>query len=116
MRFASQRNALSRAWLTVAPSVSNNTVLLNDECRLLARWYLGHSVVENADSIPCPLCSDYVDVFGDHLVSCRGNGITERHNAFRDSFYDVCLRANISVRKEQCSTQNNRDADVLLVG
>ena len=72
-------------------------------------------LVTGCESTPCPLCQDFVDPNGDHLVSCRKNGITDRHNTVRDAFFDICVQGRIPAHREQGCEGQSRDADVLLL-
>nr|GFA27519.1 hypothetical protein [Tanacetum cinerariifolium] len=54
-------------------------------------------------SKPCLACSRVFvrDIYGDHVVSCAGIiGIKHRHNAVRDTLFDICYRSGISAGKE----------------
>ena len=73
-------------------------------------------VVPDVGMVKCPACGDPADVFGDHFLCCRQNGLTERHHALRDAFLDVCTKAGIAARPEQGCFGDTRDADLLLVG
>ena len=75
---------------------------------------MGVPLLLGTDGTPCPLCGDFVDAFGDHLVACRRNGPTERHNAVRDALFAACVQAGVPARKEQGCEGGTRDADILL--
>ena len=99
----------------MCPSRALRTTLANEDFRLLLRWWVGAPLVLASDSTPCPLCGDYVDAFGDHIVTCRRNGPTERHNAVRDALFAACVQAGAPSRKEQGCEAGTRDADILLL-
>ena len=53
-----------------------------------------------------------MDVFGDHLVSCKLNQLQKRHNLLRDALAD-CLRLHkISVQKEVAIGGMQRPVDL----
>jgi len=63
----------------------------------------------------CPLCKESLDPFGDHFVCCERNGSTQRHNAFRNAFFAMCVRNKLAVEKEAECIAGRRPADVLLL-
>ena len=63
----------------------------------------------------CPLCRGSIDPFGDHFVCCEQNGSTQRHNAFRNAFHEMCVRYGIAVEKEAQCVAGRRPADILLL-
>ena len=53
-----------------------------------------------------------MDPYGDHLVSCKLNQPTQRHNALRDALADTLKAHNISVQKEVTIGGSKRPADI----
>ena len=76
---------------------------------------LGLPLLPDGRTNRCPLCGEGVDPFGDHLVLCKMNGPTRRHNAFRDAWASVFTAAGISFIKEASSSDGSRPADILLL-
>ena len=86
------------------------------EYRLLLRWWLGLPILPVGVTLPgCPLCRGSIDPFGDHFLCCEQNGSTQRHNAFRNAFHEMCVRYGIEVEKEAECLAGRRPADILLL-
>ena len=83
-------------------------------CSLL--YWLGVQMVEEGSS--CCICGVSSDLYGDHHVTCRGNGdMISRHNILRDVIFTTCRTAALSPRKEVPSLipgSAARPADVFL--
>ena len=66
----------------------------------------------------CPVCSSNSDPYGDHMISCGGNGDRiHRHNFLRDVTFSVAQSAALSPRKELPSLIpgcSSKRADVFL--
>jgi hypothetical protein len=115
-RLASQKGSVATGWLRALPNKARRTEIPDSEFRLLLRWWLGLPVLPVGATLPgCPLCRDALDPFGDHFVCCERNGNTQRHNAFRDAFFAVCVRNGVAVEKEAECVDKQRPADVLLL-
>ena len=108
---------MARAWLTIIPSPQKRTTLPDIDFRSLCRYYLGLPLLQEGASLgPCPLCREALDPFGDHFVTCPKNGISRRHNSLRDCWGDILRQAAIPHVKEAPALQNERPADILLLG
>ena len=115
-RLACQKGFVSTGWLRALPNRVQQTQIGDTEFRLLLRWWLGLPILPTGDTLPgCPLCGDSLDPFGDHFVCCEQNGCTQRHNAFRDAFFALCVRYGVKVDKEAECVARRRPADVLLL-
>ena len=114
-RLQSQSAPIAHAWLLVTPCPALRTAIPNEDFRHLLRWWLGAPLLVGSDATACPLCGEFIDPFGDHIVCCRKNGITERHHAIRDALLAACARVGAAARKEQGCDGGTRDADVLLM-
>jgi hypothetical protein len=115
-RLTSQKGPVATGWLRALPNKALRTEIPDGEFRLLLRWWLGLPILPVGATLPgCPLCNDALDPFGDHFVCCEQNGNTQRHNAFRDAFFAVCVRYGVAVQKEAECVGNKRPADILLL-
>ena len=115
VRLIAQEGPISSAWLSVTPSRAKNTTLSDTDFRSLCRFWLGLPVLPDGRIYSCPLCGEGVDPFGDHLVLCKKNGHTKRHNDFRDAWATALTAAGISYIKEASSSDGRRPADILLL-
>ena len=94
-----QKGPLATGWLRTLPSKARH--IPDAEFRLLLTWRLGLPILRTGVTLPgCPLCGEAIDPFGDHFVCCDRNGCTQRHNAVRDAFFAMCVRAGMAVEKE----------------
>jgi hypothetical protein len=103
-------------WLHAMPSLALGLHFFDREFRLCLQYWLG--VRLSNSSYTCPFCAKSSDPFGDHGVSCGGNGdrIT-RHNTLRDIIFSVASSASVSPRKEVPSLipdSTSRPADLFL--
>jgi hypothetical protein len=75
VRLLREREPHAGAWLTCVPNASLGLTFGAAEYRLLLRQHLGLPVLdESAVGSACPECGEALDLFGDHLVSCRHAG------------------------------------------
>ena len=100
------------AWLNVTPNAGLGFKMESVDFTSLLKWWLGKPVT--ATSGACPCCEQQADVFGDHLVSCKFNQPTQRHNALRDALHEVLLEHGIAAQKEVVIGEGRRPADVAL--
>ena len=67
---------------------------------------------------PCPACGNKADPYGDHQISCGGNGDRiHRHDSIQDALFSVAQTAALAPRKEVPSLipdSSNRPADIYL--
>jgi hypothetical protein len=104
------------AWMLTLPNEGMGSRFGGAEYRTLLRWWLGVPLLEGDGGIACPCCGTAMDPFGDHLVSCKYNKLTQRHHAVRDALIGV-LRANgLGCRSEVAIVGRERPADVALLG
>ena len=103
-------------WLHVIPSSALGSHMLDWEFRLCLLYWLG--VPLSQEDWICPVCSSNSDPYGDHMVSCGGNGDRiHRHNSLRDVIFSVAQSAALSPRKELPSLIpgcSSKPADVFL--
>ena len=86
-------------WLHAIPSSALGLHLHDWEFRLCLQYWLGVPMVENGSK--CPVCSVDIDTFGDHHISCRGNGdLIHRHDSLRDALFTAAQSAALGPRKE----------------
>ena len=117
-RLACQKGPLATGWLKAIPSRGSRMEMRDGDYISCLRFWLGLPlmVLPNGAFAKCPACGDPADVFGDHFLCCRMNGLAERHNALRDEILDVCNKSGIPARAEQGCFEDTRDANLLLVG
>ena len=115
-RLACQKGPLATGWLRALPNRALQTEFPDVEFRLLLRWWLGLPILPAGVTLPgCPLCKDAIDPFGDHFVCCESNGCAQRHNAFRNAFFAMCVRYGMAAELEAECLAGRRPADVLLL-
>ena len=115
-RRACQKGPVATGWLRALPNRALRTDFPDIEYRLLLRWWLGLPILPVGVTLPgCPPCRGSIDPFGDHLVCCEQNGSTQRHNAFRNAFHEMCVRCGSAVEKEAECVAGRRPADILLL-
>ena len=115
-RRACQKGPVATGLLRALPNRALRRYFPDIEYRLLLRWWLGMPILPVGVTLPgCPLCRGSIDPFGDHLVCCEQNGSTQRHNAFRNAFHEMCVRYGIAVEKEAECVAGRRPADILLL-
>ena len=99
--------------LTV-PNQGLPTVIPGAEYRLLLRWWLGMPLLAGVTGCPCPCCGEAMDVYGDHLVTCKHNRPTQRHTVVRNAIAKVLRSNGIACRTEVQIGGNERPADLAL--
>ena len=78
------------SFVTAVPSSEDgNDCLLKPRLfRLAVAYRLGFPVLSN--EIPCPSCTQPINVYGDHAICCAKNGdLVIRHNALRNLVYNI---------------------------
>ena len=63
-----------------------------------------------------PWCGQTMDVYGDHVVSCKYNQPTQRHHSVRDALAHSLWENNIACHVEVAVGGNRRPADVAVLG
>jgi hypothetical protein len=80
--------------MSIPPMAARSKPIGHQEFRLLCKLALGCTIIpEDHVGCPCPKCSKPLDAYGDHLVSCNSNGITQRHILIQDKLMDIIRRA-----------------------
>ena len=102
-------------WLSVVPSKALGLHMLDVEFRLCVHYWLGLCMFSDG---PCPHCSLQIDAFGDHHLTCLGQGgkIT-RHDSLRDVIFFAARMAALSPKLETpylLPSSNARPADIYL--
>jgi hypothetical protein len=97
------------------PSAIYLTQFEHCDYRLALCWQLGLPLLP-ADTMgeKCAQCGLCLDAFGDHAVSCKGNGITVRHGVIQDWLLARAREAGIACTREGGLDDHTRPADVLL--
>lgn len=113
-RLQLQRMKHTNAFMLTVPNQGFRSAFTGPEYRLLLRWWLGKPLVPNASGCPCPCCGDAMDSFGDHLVTCKYNRPTQRHNAVRNAVAFVLRGHGVACRMEQQIGGKERPADIAL--
>ena len=63
--------------------------------RIAMAYRLGAKVIPN--EIPCPMCTQTVDMLGDHAACCTRNGERiVRHNRVRNLVANICREGLLS--------------------
>jgi hypothetical protein len=78
------------SFVTVVPSEEDgkDCLMKPRQYRVAVAYRLGLPVLKN--EIPCPLCMQPINVYGDHATCCAKNGdLVVRHNAIRNFVYSV---------------------------
>ena len=104
------------AWLQAVPSSSLGLLFPDIEFRLSLKYWLG--VPLYPEDSACLVCSTPGDIFGDHQVSCGGNGDRiHRHDALRNIISAVASAAALGSCKEVPSLipgRSSRPVDIFL--
>ena len=115
VRMRSLAGPIAGKWMEALPSAAMNTIIADADFRGLCRWHLGLPLLSLDDPVQeCPLCPSTVDPFGDHMVTCKKNGISRRHNALRDTFAALLSQLGLAYKKEVMAPDASRPADILL--
>ena len=78
------------SFVTAVPSEEdgNDCLMKPRQYRVAVAYRLGLPVLKN--EIPCPLCMQTINVYGDHATCCAKNGdLVVRHNALRNFVHSV---------------------------
>jgi hypothetical protein len=103
-------------WLLVVPSETLGLKFKDWEFRPALQYWLGIAMYPT-DSI-CPVCSSAADIYGDHHISCSGDGDRIwRHDAVRDALFVAAQSAALAPLREVPSLipgTQSRPADIFL--
>jgi hypothetical protein len=106
-------------FITALPSEEDgrDTILKPRNFRIAVAYRLGVPVI--GDEIPCPLCMQTIDKYGDHATCCSKKGeLVVRHNALRDLVYLFAQEGLLNPHLEKQGilgpTTGRRPGDVLL--
>ena len=90
LRLANQTGKFAGSWLSIAPNKTLNTLLPSVDYSNLLRWWLGLPIPGLVTGKPCCYCSDPLDIFGDHAVSCNTSFLYARHRAVISCLEPLC--------------------------
>ena len=117
LRLLREREPHAGAWLTCVPNASFGLTFGAAEFRLLLRQHLGLPLLDqSAVGSACPECGEALDLYGDHLVSCRHAGAWLRHNTWRCVVGRIATTAGFTVRNEEPVESGDRPGDLLVEG
>ena len=114
VRYNLQRMPGTTTWLTIIPNSGLGTKMEGRDYRYLLKWWLGRPIVDG-NRRRCPCCEEQMDVYGDHLVSCKHNQPQQRHNVLRDALTEELQGLNITALKEVTIGGARRPADIALL-
>jgi len=94
----------ARAVTGCLPSAFEKTKITADRFRLKLRRDLGVPIFRAStptDPLLCCFCDELMDSWGDHAVSCSGDGLRNtKHNELRDATQGCCNSADFKSNKE----------------
>ena len=99
-RLKLQSMAHTTAWMQWVPLPDGRATYEPSEYRLLLRFWLGLHVIPGDAGQPCPHCGQALDSFGDHLVSCTKNNLTQRHHSVCRALQEVLAKFGVACRRE----------------
>jgi hypothetical protein len=103
------------AWLNVVPNENLGLHFGKGEFQLLLNFHLGVPILPVAAAgSPCDNCGQPLDIYGDHLVSCRHSGAWKRHNFLRTTLAAIATSAGLNVSTEVQVQGKERPADLLI--
>ena len=114
-RLRLQSQPFTSAWMLTVPHDGVPHSFPPSHYRALLRWWLGIPLYLGDSFHPCPMCGGPMDPFGDHLVSCKSNHLTERHHGVRDALTEVLRSMGVPCQKEvTLPSRPERPGDVSL--
>jgi hypothetical protein len=114
-RLRLQAQPFTSAWMLTVPHDGVPHVFQPTHYRAALRWWLGIPLYAGDSFHPCPMCGGPMDPFGDHLVSCPSNHLTERHHGVRDALTEVLRSLGVPCMKEvSLPSRPERPGDVAL--
>ena len=115
LRLQSEKAAHAGAWIGAVPNDNLGFRFGNAEHQLLLSFHLGLPILPDAAAgAPCDDCGQPLDVYGDHLVSCRLGGAWDRHNKVGSTIASIATSAGLNVQREVQIHGKQRPADLLL--
>ena len=108
-------------WLQAAPFSWLHQTMSSQQWRIMFRYRFGIPVYSKA--ISCPCCTQWLDIYGQHAVSCAGSARnagscrTNRHNAVRDTLFFFAKEAKLPIEKEKkdlCIDNSAKPADIYI--
>jgi hypothetical protein len=116
-RLLEPATGFGHGWMAATPSNNSLTTFSSEEYTLGLKWWLGLPVLEDV-SQPCTGCGQPLDQEGDHLLCCRRNNFSARHNAVQDALFQTLSNSGHRVQKEvslpTARDSHLRPADLLL--
>jgi hypothetical protein len=116
-RLHHQKGPIATGWMSVRPSEAAGTLIDSPTYRTLLKWHLGQAILpDDWGGGHCPLqCSATVDIYGDHIVTCKRNKLWERHLGIQSYISRCLLHSGIPYKCEvSMNNDTKRDADILL--
>jgi hypothetical protein len=115
IRLQSEKADHAGAWISVVPNDNLDFHFDKGQHQLLTNFHLGIPILpEAAAGAPCDGCGQPLDVYGDHLVSCRLAGAWDRHNQVGSAISAIATAARLGVSAEVQINGKQRPADLLL--
>jgi len=106
-------------FLTAVPSEDdgNDTILRPRNFQIAVAYRLGVPVLN--EPVPCPLCMQTIDKFGDHATCCTRTGdLIVRHNSLRNLVNKISTEGMLSPEMEKKGilgpTTDRRPGDVTI--
>jgi hypothetical protein len=99
----------ANAWISATPaSVDGKDTVMEPRVYLTcARRLLGLPVFSSP--VPCPLCKQTMDVYGDHALCCKKSGdLITRHNRVRNLIFKFADVGLLSPEMEKLGTDRSR--------
>ena len=111
VRLTLQKMPATTSWMTVTPNEGLGRKIEGRDYRYILKWWLGRPIVDPACRT-CPCCEGPMDMYGDHLVSCKHNQPLQRHNNLRDALANELQHHGLTVLKEVAVGGSRRPADL----
>jgi hypothetical protein len=106
-------------FLTAVPSdeEGKDTIMRPRNFRIAAAYRLGLPLLDS--EIPCPMCKQLIDIYGDHATCCTTSGdLIVRHNSLRNLVDNVASVGGLSPQMEKAGilgdTSGRRPGDVTI--
>jgi hypothetical protein len=103
------------SWLSCSPNANDNTLFEHCDYKVALQWWMGVPIAPETEvGATCPLCGACQDAWGDHAVTCRNNGITQRHSSVQQWLLTTARQAGVPCVQEAMLPDGRRPGDVLL--